>query len=80
MTQSIKDFNIWEDDIKKEVYKFITLPEDDRDRIEVTGLVGFRIIGKGSLDREARTAMVEFIRPFDVSRDNALTLEGGQRY
>ena len=24
--------------------------------------------------------MVEFIRPFDVSRDGALTMEGGQEY
>lgn len=80
IVQSIKDFNIWDDDTKKEFYKFTTIPENDYDRLDQSGTVGFKVIGNGAIDQAARTTMVEFIRPFDVSRDDALTIEGGQKY
>ena len=69
------DFEIWDQDTKYEMYKFITIPEDDS-RVDISNSNGFKIIS-GTVDSEAKTATIEFIRPFDVSSDEALTLYGG---
>lgn len=80
VVQSVTLFETaWDAETKEEYYKFLTLPEDDHERVDRSGKIGITVTG-GTLDIATRTATIEFIRPFDVSRDDALTLEGGQKY
>lgn len=80
IVQAITDFDTaWDATEKKEYYKFLTLPEGDPKRVDLSNKIGFTVLG-GTLDQKSKTASIEFIRPFDVSRDGALTLEGGQKY
>ena len=69
----------WDEEEKKQFYKFLTLPEDDHNKVDRSGKIGFTVDG-GTLDIEKKTATIEFTRPFDVSRDDSLTMEGGQKY
>ena len=63
--------------MKNDSWRFATMPEDDRVRVDIRNINGIEMQGTGTLDKTAKTASLEFVRPFDVSHDEALTLEGG---
>ena len=62
--QTLKDFTIWSDPDKKEFYKFTTLTSDNPYLEKDSGNQGFKLINKGTINRENRSASLEFIRPF----------------